>query len=118
MTIPLKQPAIPPPIPCYVHWLRQEIVKRYSDVDTGGGNTFGEILGHELRCAGPYGNGLDWHDLAAKWGISLTALGELIYDWCKHLEEGPNVNHDYEPQFCIPNLPVSKPRRFTSSPSP
>ncbi len=48
---------------------------------------FGEALCYELHT-----NGLHFVRLAEKWGIGVTALGELIYDHCKRLEKDPHVN--------------------------
>ena len=47
--------------------------------------SFGEALCHEIHT-----NGTTFLWLAEKWGISVTALGELIYDHCKRLEQDPN----------------------------
>ena len=72
-------------------YLRQSIEEQYVDHPTGCGNSFGEILCWEI-----HSNGLTFQWLAEKWRINLSVLGELIWDHCKRLEEGPNVNHDYE----------------------
>lgn len=60
---------------------------------------FGEILCYELhsqpvnprmriktRNSG-FETGLTFKELAAKWGISLSFLGELVADHCRKLEE-------------------------------
>jgi len=36
---------------------------------------------------GEYRTGLTFKELAQKWGISVTFLGELIADHCRKLEE-------------------------------
>ncbi len=71
-------------------WIRDEIVKAYESKPTGCGLSFDEILCWEIHT-----NGLTFNWLAEKWGISVTTLGELIYDHCKRLEQQPIVNHDY-----------------------
>ncbi len=40
-------------------------------------------------------NNLSFIWLAEKWNISVTLLGELIYNHCKRLEKEPIVNHNY-----------------------
>lgn len=74
----------------YIETLRRYIVEQYKDCPTGCGGSFGEILCYEI-----HENGLTFNWLAEKWGISVTALGELIYDHCKRLEKLPKVNHNY-----------------------
>ena len=54
------------------------------------GGSFGEILCWEI-----HSNGLTFVRLAEKWGVSLSTLGELVYDHCKRLEDDPCVNHSY-----------------------
>ena len=71
---------------CYVRRLIEEMYERNP---TQAGGSFGEILCFEIHSAG-----LTFTRLAAKWGISLATLGELIWDHCKRLEELPVVNHD------------------------
>ena len=71
--------------------LRRMIEEQYRNNPTGCGGSFGEILCYEIHA-----NGLTFIWLAEKWEISLPALGELIWDHCKRLEELPHVNHDYE----------------------
>ena len=70
-----------------------------SDGAPGHSGCFGEILCFELhsqpvnprmRCktlTGGYMTGLTFKNLAQKWGISLTFLGELIADHCRRLDE-------------------------------
>jgi len=60
---------------------------------------FGQILGFELHSQpinprmhiktrnNGYETGLTFKDLAEKWGISVTFLGELIADHCRKLEK-------------------------------
>lgn len=71
----------------YLRWMIEE---QYDDHPTGCGGSFGELLCYELHT-----NGLTFMWLAEKWGISLSTLGELIWDHCKRLEELPKVDHEY-----------------------
>ena len=77
---------------------RNCIQKRYQFHPTRGGVSFGEILCFEihtepinprmeLKTFSGYETGLTFKELAQKWGISVTFLGELIADHCKRLEE-------------------------------
>ena len=59
------------------------------------GGCFGSILCHELHSGGPGGGGMHFSALAAKWGIPVTVLGDLIADHCRRLEPELNVNHGY-----------------------
>ncbi len=70
--------------------LRRHIVKQYESQPTGCGNSFDELLCFEI-----HEGGLTFNWLAEKWGISVTTLGELIFDHCKRLEDNPYVNHNY-----------------------
>ena len=70
----------------FISDLREAIESLYLINPTGCGNSFGEILCHEIHT-----KGLTFEDLADKWGISLPTLGELIWDHCKRLEERPKV---------------------------
>lgn len=70
--------------------LSRRIEEQYKNNPTGCGGSFGELLCHEIHT-----NGLTFNWLAEKWGISVTTLGELIWDHCKRLEELPVVNHEY-----------------------
>lgn len=68
------------------------------NVNTNGGS-FGEIICYELHeqpvngrmriktCTDGFSTGLTFKELAKKWGISVSFLGELIADHCKKLEE-------------------------------
>lgn len=85
-------------------WIREQIEEQYRDHPTGCGGSFDELLCFEIHGGGGgrdengdtvRGDGLTFNWLAAKWGISLPTLGELIHDHCKRLE-GPQVNHDYK----------------------
>ena len=49
---------------------------------------FGVILCHEIHT-----KDLHFIALSEKWGISLSILGELIWDHCKRLADDPVVNH-------------------------
>lgn len=75
----------------YILRLRRLIVLQYLDHPTGCGSSFGELLCYEI-----HQNGLTFNWLAKKWGISVTTLGELIYDHCKRLEQDPKVTHFYK----------------------
>lgn len=74
--------------PAYLEDLRFEIERQYLDCPTGCGASFGEILCHEMHT-----QNLTFSQLARKWGVSLPALGELIWDHCKRLEPLPTVDH-------------------------
>ncbi len=74
----------------YLCYLRRSIEEQYSSRPTGSGGSFGELLCYELHT-----RGLTFIWLAEKWGISLSILGELIWDHCKRLEELPRVDHEY-----------------------
>jgi hypothetical protein len=76
----------------FVERARRLIEDQYAQCPTGCGGSFGEVLCHELHT-----RGLTFSQLAAKWGISLHCLGELIYDHCKRLDNDPLVNHGYAP---------------------
>jgi hypothetical protein len=54
---------------------------------------FGTILCHEIHNGGADGGGLHFMALAAKWGIPVSILGELIWDHCKRLEPLVQVKH-------------------------
>lgn len=74
----------------YLERLCRLIEEQYKSHPTGCGGSFGEILCHEIHT-----NGLTFLWLAEKWGISVTTLGELIYDHCKRLEDSPLVDFAY-----------------------
>jgi len=61
--------------------LRSKIEESYKDKPTGCGSTFDELLCFEL-----HEGGLTFLWLAEKWGMSVSTLGELIYDHCIKLE--------------------------------
>jgi len=77
---------------------REHIESTYQIQPTGGGGSFGEIICYELhsqpvnprmRCKtmnNGYREGLTFKELAQKWGITVTFLGELIADHCEKLE--------------------------------
>ena len=64
--------------------------ERDVDRDPDVGSDFGELLCWEI-----HENGMTFCWLARKWGISVSALGWLIHEHCKALENLPVVNHDY-----------------------
>jgi len=78
---------------------REIIEERYSKAPTNCGGSFGEILCYEIHTqpvnsrmnhktfTGGYCTGLTFKELAQKWGISVSLLGELISDHCRKLEE-------------------------------
>jgi|GEM_PF-1064466 len=78
---------------------RNLIEDRYANYPTGCGSSFGEILCYEIHeqpvnprmdwssFGGGYCTGITFKELADKWGISVTFLGELIADHCRRLEE-------------------------------
>lgn len=71
----------------HLGYVRRLIVEMYEQSPTKCGGSFGEILCFEIH------SGLTFTLLAAKWGISLATLGELIWDHCKRLEKLPVVHH-------------------------
>ena len=72
---------------CYLPRIRQLIEEQYLSHPTGYGNSFGEILCFEI-----HSNNLTFLKLADKWGLGVTAVGELIYDHCKRLEVEPKCH--------------------------
>lgn len=74
----------------YIESVRAEVETQYLLKPTGCGGSFGEILCHELHTAG-----LTFVDLAAKWGLPVTIIGELIHDHCKRMEPLVKVNHEW-----------------------
>jgi hypothetical protein len=72
--------------------IRRIVEESYASHPTGCGNSFGEILCWEI-----HENGMTFEWLAKKWGISLSTLGELIWDHCKRLEELPVVDFTWQP---------------------
>ena len=78
---------------------RDHIEKTYRKVPTGCGGSFGELICYEIheQPVNPrmrhktfndgFNTGLTFKELAQKWGISVTFLGELIADHCRKLEE-------------------------------
>ncbi len=72
----------------FIESLRERVVEQYKDKNLGSGavgGCFGSILCDELH-NGNDGIGLHFTALADKWGITVSVLGELIYDHCKRLE--------------------------------
>ncbi len=71
---------------------RRQIEAAYALAPTGGGGSFGEILCYEIHSQ-PINprmsvneRGLTFKEPAAKWGIGVSFLGELIADHCRRLE--------------------------------
>lgn len=67
--------------------LRERIEEEYEEHPTGCGGSFDEILCYEIHHGsdGEHEGGLTFKWLAAKWCISVTTLGELIWDHCRKL---------------------------------
>lgn len=75
-----------------------EEIYHNGNVNTNGGS-FGEILCYEIHsqpvngrmytktCTDGFSTGLTFKELAQKWGISTSFLGELIADHCRKLEK-------------------------------
>lgn len=84
----------------YIESCRRRVEEQYANVRLGSGSVggcFGSILCHELHMGNdPHPAGLHFTALAAKWGIPVTVLGDLIADHCRRLEPQVQVNHDYE----------------------
>ena len=79
-----------------LEYLRESVVSAYQHHPTGCGGSFGEILCYELhtqpinprmrdRTISGNCTGLTFKELAAKWGISTTLLGELVADHFRRL---------------------------------
>ncbi|MBW7995339.1 MAG: hypothetical protein FVQ81_01960 [Candidatus Glassbacteria bacterium] len=80
-----------------VEKFRRDIEDRYAQHPTGGGGSFGEIICFELhsqpvnprmtcRSSTGFSTGLTFRELAEKWGVSVSFLGELIADHCAKLD--------------------------------
>ena len=77
---------------------RHHIQHVYSEIPTGCGGSFDEILCFELHSqpvnprmesktlTDGFETGLTFRELAQKWGISTEFLGEIIAEHCKKLE--------------------------------
>lgn len=83
----------------FIESCRRRVEEQYANTElsSGGiGGCFGSILCSELH-SGRGGIGYDFTSLAAKWGIPVTVLGELIWDHCKRLEPLLTVDHGWKP---------------------
>jgi len=80
-----------------INQFREHIENIYENTPTGCGGSFGEILCFELhdQPINPRMNnttitgfctGLTFKELAGRWCISVTFLGELIADHCRRLD--------------------------------
>jgi hypothetical protein len=81
----------------YIESCRRRIEEQYAHTQLSSGaigGCFGSILCSELHY-GKDGNGLHVTALAAKWGIPVSLLGELIADHCRRLEPLVKVNHAF-----------------------
>lgn len=88
----------------YIESCRRRVEEQYANTRLSSGaigGCFGAILCSELH-HGQDGYGLHFSALAAKWGIPVTILGELIWDHCKRLEPLLEVNHQYDEQRSRP----------------
>ena len=77
LTVPDRSPGI--------FEFRNNIEKIYELNPTGCGGSFGELLCYEIHSAG-----LTFVELAKKWSIGVTFLGELIADHCVKMEPLPS----------------------------
>ena len=80
-----------------VNDFREHIENTYQNIPTRCGGSFGEIICFEIheQPVNPrmsyktfndgFSTGLTFKELANKWGISVSFLGELIADHCKKL---------------------------------
>lgn len=80
-----------------IEQFRQRIEERYAHHPTGCGGSFDEILCYEFHnepvnprmdcktLSDGYSTGLTFKELAAKWGISVTFLGQLVAHHCERL---------------------------------
>ncbi len=73
--------------PSYLSILRSEVENQYLKHPTGCGSSFGEILCWEI-----HSNNHTFIQLAKKWGIPISTLGELIKDHCDRLQPKLKVN--------------------------
>ena len=73
----------------YLERLRRLIEEQYIICPTNCGGSFGELLCYEI-----HENGLTFEWLAQKWGITVSTLGELIWDHCKRLEQDPIIRFE------------------------
>lgn len=83
----------------FIESCRRLVEEQYSETRLSSGSVggcFGSILCSELHHGGPDGGGLHFTALAAKWGIPVSVLGELIWDHCKRLEPLIEVKHDQD----------------------
>lgn len=81
-----------------INKFREHIEKIYRYHPTRCGGSFDEILCYEIHTqpvnprmgcktfTNGYSTGLTFKELAKKWGISVSFLGDLISDHCKNLE--------------------------------
>lgn len=81
-----------------INQFREHIENSYKKTPTGCGGGFGEILCFELHDQpinsrmgvktfnNGFCTGLTFKEIADKWGINVSFLGELIADHCKKLE--------------------------------
>lgn len=91
-----------------IEQIRNQIQQAYSNCPFGYKGGFDEILCFELhsqpvnpRMGTETGNngfetGLTFKELAAKWGVTLSVLGELIADHCRKLESLSVTKQDNE----------------------
>jgi len=82
-----------------IEQFREYIERAYSEHPTNCGGSFGEILCYEIHSqpvnprlkhkthSGGFYMGLTFKELAQKWGISVSFLGDLIAEHCRKLEE-------------------------------
>lgn len=80
----------------FIESCRRRVEEQYAHTPLSSGavgGCFGSILCSELH-HGSDGNGLHFSALAAKWGIPVTVLGELIADHCRRLEPLLTVRHE------------------------
>jgi len=74
-----------------VEQFRKEIEKKYEKTPTGCGGSFGEILCFEIHSQPDNPRkesgelGLTFRELAKKWNIPVSFLGDLIVDHCYKL---------------------------------
>ena len=74
---------------------REHVTEIYRARPTGCGGTFDELLCWEIHeepvnprmQSDGFCTGLTFKELAAKWGITVTFLGELIADHCARLDK-------------------------------
>ena len=89
----------------FIESCRRRVEEQYAHARLSSGSVggcFGSILCSELHHGGEHNGGLHFTALAAKWGIPVSVLGDLIADHCRRLEPQLQVTHDTWTPICRP----------------